>query len=138
MTNIASETSVQDQLKKITYTRYNSLLENQSTKKELESVAEKSTKLFLKNHLIDTDTTELFRAMCILSQCGSKTVEINSHRPFFGKIIVGIKKLMWKIVEPQIRPIFNGVSDCFSYLIKSHAALIQRVHELEIKHEDKN
>ncbi len=117
--------------------RYHALLNSASMKDELISIQENRTKLFPARYAIDKETTELFRAMCILSQCNSSSKLITSHRPVIGKAIVFLKKSAWKLIEPQIKHIFDGVSDCFSSLIQSHASLLNKIKELEIRQEEK-
>lgn len=98
--------------------------------KEVESVNSLSRKLF--DHEINKDTTELFRAMCILSQCSTKlNTEISSHRPLVGKLIVTIKKIIWRFVSPQIEKTFSSIQDCFSYLIISHANCLSELKALK-------
>jgi hypothetical protein len=111
--------------------KYNLMLRDVTIQEELNSVQNKKSRLFSESTSLDKDTTELFRAMCILSQCGSRPGEISSHRPIMGKFIIFMKKLAWKIVEPQIKHVFNGISDCFSCLILSHADLLERIKKLE-------
>lgn len=97
---------------------------------ELSSVTSLNKKLFA--HEIDKNTTELFRAMCILSQCNTQIKDnISSHRPILGKPIVFIKKLLWKLVSPQIEKTFSGIQDCFSYLIISHASALSELKDLK-------
>jgi hypothetical protein len=115
--------------------KYDEAIRDLELVSELSSVQEKTSRLFSPDHPIDKETTELFRAMCILSQCGSKVRPVTSHRPFIGRYIVFFKKLAWKVIEPQLKHILDGVSDCFSCLIVSHAKLIQRINTLETKHE---
>jgi hypothetical protein len=103
------------------------------------SISQRTTKLFPKEYQLEKETTELFRAMCILSQCTLRDNNtIRSHRPVVGRIIVFFKKCVWKMVEPQIKHVFHGVQDCFSCLIGSHAKLLVRIKELEIEQKNKN
>ncbi len=97
---------------------------------ELNSVMSLNRRLFTKE--IDKDTTELFRAMCILSQCSTKlNSNVSSHRPIIGKVIVFIKKLIWKMVSPQIETTFASIQDCFSYIIISHAKALSELKDLK-------
>lgn len=108
--------------------------QSSSLESELESITERSTKLFPQEFTLNEDTSELFRAMCILSQCTIREPKfIQSHRPIIGKLIVLSKKITWKLIEPQIRNVLAGIQDCFTWLITSHAKLIVQVKELEIK-----
>jgi len=105
-----------------------------SLESEVQSITERSTKLFPQEFTLNEDTTELFRAMCILSQCTIREPKIiQSHRPIIGKLIVLSKKITWKLVEPQLRNVLAGIQDCFTWLITSHAKLIVQVKELETK-----
>ncbi|HMO19280.1 MAG TPA: hypothetical protein PKA63_14535 [Oligoflexia bacterium] len=101
---------------------------------EVRSVSEKSTRLFNNSFAIDKETTELFRAMCILSQCSLEGASRpSSHRPLIGPAIVFVKQIIWKLVEPRFKFVFAGVQDCFSHLISSHAKLLQEVKMLQIE-----
>ena len=105
-------------------------LDEISLKGELDSVSSLSRRLFTQE--IDKDTTELFRAMCILSQCSTKlNTSVTSHRPIVGKAIIFMKKLIWKFVAPQIEPTFNSIQDCFSYIIISHAKALSELKDLK-------
>jgi hypothetical protein len=127
-----------EEINRDTDKRYHALLQSSELVDELASVQQKTSKLFSSIHPIDKETTELFRAMCILSQCGSRTKPITSHRPIIGKLIVCFKKITWRIIEPQLKHILDGVSDCFSCLILSHAKLIQRINQLETEQDNGN
>ena len=101
-----------------------------SLKGELNSVSALSRRLFSEG--IDKDTTELFRAMCILSQCSTKlNSEVTSHRPVIGKLIIFIKKLIWRFIAPQIETTFASIQDCFSYIIISHAKALSELKDLK-------
>lgn len=136
MNNHNYDNNKKEILKSLTIKR-EELLKESTLKNEHDSIINKKSKLFAsslnKDHIIDAETTELFRAMCILSQCSSSISSISSHRPILGKFIVPIKKLAWKIVEPQIKHILEGINACFSYQIQSHAVLINKVNEFELE-----
>ncbi len=107
--------------------KLNSFLEKQDQKlfnEEVKNVCHTENRLFPYPILIDTETTEIFRSMCIYSQSIIKSEnDIKSHRPIIGKIIIFTKKAVWNLVKPSINNSLIGIQECFSNLVVSQAKL---------------
>jgi hypothetical protein len=107
--------------------KLNSFLEGQDKNlfnQEVKNVCHTENRLFPYPILIDTETTDIFRSMCIYSQSIIKSEnDIKSHRPIVGKIIVFAKKMAWNLVKPLINNSLLGIQECFSNLVVSQAKL---------------
>jgi len=103
---------------------------------EVKNVCNTESRLFPYPLVLDLETTELFRSMCTMSHSLIKVDNIsNSHRPVIGKMIVATKKVLWKLVKPQINDSLLSIQHCFSNLVVSHARLTTKLLETTIPKE---
>jgi hypothetical protein len=98
---------------------------------ELESINTIEYRLFPDNFILDKEKTEIYRSLCLLSQSSLKTTTIKSHRKYVGKFIVLGKKIIWKILESQLKNSFVGVQACFSRLIINQARLETEINKFK-------
>jgi len=91
------------------------------TVNEIEEVSNRSERLFRDNFEISKEQTELFRVLASHAHVKLHPRNITSHRKYIGPIIVGLKKVLFKLVGVILKDTFNTQEMFNRYTIKTLA-----------------
>lgn len=102
------------------------------SQQEIDDVAQLNRKLFPKNFELDLKTYEHIARLCRFAHSGPpKFYEIRSHRKYIGPVIVAAKRIVWKIMQAQLKDSYAGFREFSSWMVYSHVAQLVEIRSLK-------
>lgn len=107
------------------------------SEKEIEAIERVSSKFFSSDYVLDEDTSSLFRHLTMFSQQSlDLSINITSHRPIIGPIIVRLKKMFWPLIYHMLKKRFETLEEFSSGVVTILALQSSKIHTLQKKIEE--
>mgnify|MGYP007080248700 CR=1 FL=1 len=92
---------------------------------EISQVSSLEHRVLPRSKLVNTVALERFRTLCQLYRCELRALrQISSHRAVIGGVIVFAKRILWRVMQSQLREHFEQMQEFHLNLIEEHARLI--------------
>ena len=93
------------------------------SEQELRAIENLDHRLFSRETLLDSDTTELLRGLCASYPINKDFTITKSHRPVIGPIIYFCKKILSRILRPLLKTQFSQIENFNRMAVLSIAKL---------------
>jgi hypothetical protein len=91
------------------------------TVNEISEVSNRSEKLFPNNFEISEEQTEIFRILTKFTRAELRPRNLTSHRKYFGPVIVGIKRVLFKLLGVILKDTLQSQEVFNRYAVKALA-----------------